>query len=182
MKDEDLTGGQWRSTGSWWPGKKFSCQSGLSITLFSFFFSKERGKTKQKPSNAKICPHQEVPISEGKRQSLRKRHWLCMGEGFCASDRTSTTTGSPAGPQSNQNVWVLPPISRNAVRARNSLVKKYAQNSCRRHFWAQACLQLKVSSEVYIATNVLRSSAKRNPHRPVQKIFGNNTAGRAQSF
>ena len=24
-------------------------------------------------------------------------------------------TGSPAGPQSNQNVWVLPPISRNAV-------------------------------------------------------------------
>ena len=27
-----------------------------------------------------IRPHQEVPISEGKRQSLRKRHWLCMGE------------------------------------------------------------------------------------------------------
>ena len=35
------------------------------------------------------------------------------GRGFCASDRTPTTTGSPAGPQSNQNVWVLPPISRN---------------------------------------------------------------------
>ena len=33
--------------------------------------------------------------------------------GFCASDGTPTTTGSPAGPQSNQNVWVLPPISRN---------------------------------------------------------------------
>ena len=28
----------------------------------------------------KIRPHQEVPIFEGKRQSLRKRHWLCMGE------------------------------------------------------------------------------------------------------
>ena len=37
------------------------------------------------------------------------------GRGFCASDRTPTTTGSPAGPQSNQNVWVLPPISRNDV-------------------------------------------------------------------
>ena len=36
------------------------------------------------------------------------------GRGFCASDGTPTTTGSPAGPQSNQNVWVLPPISRNA--------------------------------------------------------------------
>ena len=35
------------------------------------------------------------------------------GRGFCASDGTPTTTGSPAGPQSNQNVWVLPPISRN---------------------------------------------------------------------
>ena len=53
VKDEDLTGGQWRSTGSWWPGKKFSCQSGLYLTLFFLFFSKERGKTKQKPSNAK---------------------------------------------------------------------------------------------------------------------------------
>ena len=38
------------------------------------------------------------------------------GRGFCASDRTPTTTGSPAGPQSNQNVWVLPPISCNASR------------------------------------------------------------------
>ena len=37
------------------------------------------------------------------------------GRGFCASDRTPTTTGSPAGPQSNQNVWVLPPISRNVA-------------------------------------------------------------------
>ena len=37
---------------------------------------------------------------------------LC-GRGFCASDRTPTTTGSPARPQSNQNAWVLPPISRN---------------------------------------------------------------------
>ena len=27
------------------------------------------------------------------------------GRGFCASDGTPTTTGSPAGPQSNQNVW-----------------------------------------------------------------------------
>ena len=33
--------------------KKFSCQSGLYLTLFFFFFSKDRGKTKQKPSNAK---------------------------------------------------------------------------------------------------------------------------------
>ena len=37
------------------------------------------------------------------------------GRGFCASDGTPTTTGSPAGPQSNQNVWVLPPISRNGL-------------------------------------------------------------------
>ena len=37
------------------------------------------------------------------------------GRGFCASDRTPTTTGLPAGPQSNQNVWVLPPISRNVA-------------------------------------------------------------------
>ena len=37
------------------------------------------------------------------------------GRGFCASDRTPTTSGSPARPQSNQNVWVLPPISRNAT-------------------------------------------------------------------
>ena len=29
------------------------------------------------------------------------------GRGFCASDRTPTTTGSPAGSQSNQNVWVF---------------------------------------------------------------------------
>ena len=37
------------------------------------------------------------------------------GRGLCASDRTPMTTGSPAGPQSNQNVWVLPPISRNVT-------------------------------------------------------------------
>ena len=41
------------------------------------------------------------------------------GRGFCASDRTPTTTGSPAGPQSNQNVWVLPPISRNDCPPQN---------------------------------------------------------------
>ena len=35
------------------------------------------------------------------------------GRGVCASDRTPTTSGSPAGPQSNQNVWVSPSISRN---------------------------------------------------------------------
>ena len=39
------------------------------------------------------------------------------GRGFCASDQTPTTTGSPAGPQSNQNVRVLPPISRNVTLA-----------------------------------------------------------------
>ena len=37
------------------------------------------------------------------------------GRGFCASDRTPTTTGSPAGHQSNENAWVLPPISRNKL-------------------------------------------------------------------
>ena len=38
-------------------------------------------------------------------------------------------------------------------------------------------MKLKVSSEVHISANVLRSSAKRNPQRPVKKTSGNNTAG-----
>ena len=46
-----------------------------------------------------------------------KTQLTLYGRGFCASDRTPTTTGSPAGPQSNQNVWVLPPISRNEARS-----------------------------------------------------------------
>ena len=41
----------------------------------------------------------------------------------------------------------------------------------------QAALPLKVSSEVHTSTNVLRSSEKRNPQRPVKKRSGNNTAG-----
>ena len=43
------------------------------------------------------------------------------GRGFCASDGTPTTTASPAGPQSNQNVWVLPPISRNAYTSSHAV-------------------------------------------------------------
>ena len=42
------------------------------------------------------------------------------GRGFCASDRTPTTTGLPARPQSNQNVWVLPPISCNVSAERKA--------------------------------------------------------------
>ena len=47
------------------------------------------------------------------------------GRGFCASGRTPTTTGSPAGPQSNQNVWVLPPISRNVAQTLTQLRSKF---------------------------------------------------------
>ena len=56
------------------------------------------------------------------------------------------------------------------------LCRKNAQKYRRRHFWAQAALKLKVSSEVHISTNVLRSSVKQNPERPVKKRSGNNTA------
>ena len=50
-----------------------------------------------------------------RRKTIASKTPLTLyGRGFCASDRTPTTTGSPAGRQSNQNVWVLPPISRNA--------------------------------------------------------------------
>ena len=52
VKDEDLRSmAIYRFVMTW---KKIICQSGLYLTLFfSFFFSKDRGKTKQKPSNAK---------------------------------------------------------------------------------------------------------------------------------
>ena len=59
---------------------------------------------------------------------------LC-GRGFCASDRTPTTTGSPAGPQSNQNVWVLLPISRNDWRWIYTFpCQKFAQLAMSLHF------------------------------------------------
>ena len=116
MKDEDLTGGQWRSTGSWWPGKKFSCQSGLYLTLFfSFYFRKIEAKQNKS--------HRMQNTSTSRSTDFRRQKTITSktpltlyGRGFCASDGTPTTTGSPAGPQSNQNVWVLPPISRNACR------------------------------------------------------------------
>ena len=48
-------------------------------SFFSFYFRKIEAK-QNKSHRMQIRPHQEVPISEGKRQSLRKRHLLCMGE------------------------------------------------------------------------------------------------------
>ena len=79
----------------------------------SFFFSKDRGKTNKS--------HQMQNTSTSRSTDFRRQKTITLktpltlyGRGFCASDRTPTTTGSPAGPQSNQNVWVLPPISRNA--------------------------------------------------------------------
>ena len=93
--------------------KKFSCQSGLYLTVFFFLFSKDRGKTKQS--------HRMQNTSTSRSTDFRRQKTITSntpltlyGRGFCASDRTPTTTSSPAGPQSNQNVWVLPPISRNA--------------------------------------------------------------------
>ena len=81
MKDEDLTGGQWWSTGSWWPGKKFSCQSGLYLTLFFFFFFFRKIEAKQNKS------HRMQNTSTSRSTDFRrqmtitsKRHWLCMGE------------------------------------------------------------------------------------------------------
>ena len=109
----------WRSmasTGWWWPGKKFSCQSGLYLTLFFFFFFRKI-EAKQNKS------HQMQNTSTWRSTDFRRQKTITSkapltlyGRGFCASDRTPTTTGSPAGSQSNQNVWVLPPISRNVIR------------------------------------------------------------------
>ena len=114
MKDEDLTGGQWRSTGSWWPGKKFSCQSGLYLTLFFFFYFRKIEAKQNKSHRMQNTSTSRSTDFRRQKTITSKTPLTLYGRGFCASDGTPTTTGSPAGPQSNQNVWVLPPISRNA--------------------------------------------------------------------
>ena len=96
--------------------KKFSCQSGLYLTLFfSFYFRKIEAKQNKS--------HRMQNTSTSRSTDFRRQKTITSktpltlyGRGFCASDRTPTTTASPDGPQSNQNVWVLPPISRNDER------------------------------------------------------------------
>ena len=96
--------------------KKFSYQSGLYLTL-SFFFRKVEAKRNKS--------HQMQNTSTSRSTDFRKQKTITSktpltlyGRDFCAIDRTPTTTGSPAGPQSNQNVWVLPPISRKVLSAK----------------------------------------------------------------
>ena len=53
------------------------------------------------------------------------------GRDCCARDRTSMTSGLPAGPQSNQKVWVLPPIWRNGVNEFCRLFRAMSDRFCR---------------------------------------------------
>ena len=109
MKDEDLTGGQWRSTGSWWPGKIQLPERLIYLTL-SFFFFFRKIEAKQNKSYRMQNTSTSRSTDFRRQKTITSKTPLPLyWRGFCASDRTPTTTGSPAGPQSYQNVWVLPP-------------------------------------------------------------------------
>ena len=60
--------------------------------------------------------------------------------GFCASERTPTTTGSPARPQSNQNVWVLPPISCNVDELARAVMIAQFFFIAFNNFWTIPCI------------------------------------------
>ena len=94
--------------------KKFCCQSGLYLTSL-FFFRKIEAKQNKSHRMQNTCTSRSTDFRRQKTIASKTPLTL-YGRGFCASDRTLTKTGSPAGPQSNQNVWVLPPISRNECK------------------------------------------------------------------
>ena len=96
--------------------KKFSCQSGLYLTLFFLFFFRKIQAKRNKSHRMQYTSTSRSTDFRRQKTITSKTPLTLYGRGFCASDRTPTTTGSPAGPQSNQNVWVLPPISRNVWR------------------------------------------------------------------
>ena len=87
----------------------------IYILIFFVLFSFER-QAKQNKS------HRMQNMSTSRSTDFRRLKTITSktpstlyGRGFCASDRTPTTTGLPAGPQSYQNVWVLPPFPRNVL-------------------------------------------------------------------
>ena len=86
----------------------------INILIFFVLFSFERQRKKQNKSHRmqNTCTSRSTDFQKLKTVTSKTPLTL-YGRGFCASDHTPTTTGSPAGPQSNQNVWVLPPISCN---------------------------------------------------------------------
>ena len=80
--------------------------------FFFFFFRKIEAKQNKSHRMQKTSTSRSTDFRRQKTITSKTPLTL-YGRGFRASDRTPTTTGLPAGPQSNQNVWVLPPISRN---------------------------------------------------------------------
>ena len=81
-------------------------------SFFPFFFRKIEAKQNKSHRMQKKATSRSTDFRRQKTITSKTPLTL-YGRGFRASDRTPTTTGLPAGPQSNQNVWVLPPISRN---------------------------------------------------------------------
>ena len=80
---------------------KFSCQSDLYFNFFrSFFFRKTEAK--QNKSHRMQNTSTSRSIDFRRLKTITSKTPLTLyGRGFCASDRTPATTGSPAGPQSN---------------------------------------------------------------------------------
>ena len=58
----------------------FSITSLSFVSLFFFFFSKDRGKTKQKPSNAKYLHMKKYRFPKAKDNHFENAIWLCVGE------------------------------------------------------------------------------------------------------
>ena len=87
--------------------KDFLARAIYILIFFSFFF--ERIDTRQSES------HRMPNTSTSRRTDFSrlkpttsKTPFALYRSGFFTSDRTPTKFGFPAGPQSNQNVWVLP--------------------------------------------------------------------------
>ena len=83
------------------------------IYLFFFFFFRKIEAKQNKSHRMQNTSTSRSTDFRRQKTITSKTPLTLYGRSLCASDRTPTTTGSPAGPQSNQNVWVLPPISRN---------------------------------------------------------------------
>ena len=64
-----------------------------------------------------------------------------MWEGLVLLDRIPTSGRSPAGPQSSQNVWVLPAISRDGNHFRG-------QSSCRALFGHTGCWSIAICIQI----------------------------------
>ena len=84
--------------------------SPISIFLF-FFFQKIEERLNEIRRSQKSCTSRSIDFTHVKLKT-RSIHLRCMWESSVQLDRIPTSGHSPAGPQSNQNVWLLPAISR----------------------------------------------------------------------